>query len=68
MKKSALWGLNNASLRPWEALEAFEGSTFAREVLGDHIYTKYLEAKSAEWKKFRAEVTDWEVQEYLYKF
>lgn len=40
-----------------EALEAFEGSTFAREVLGDHIYTKYLEAKSAEWKKFRAEVT-----------
>lgn len=42
-----------------EALEAFEGSTFAREVLGDHIYTKYLEAKSAEWKKFRAEVTDW---------
>ena len=51
-----------------EALEAFEGSTFAREVLGDHIYTKYLEAKSAEWKKFRAEVTDWEVQEYLYKF
>ena len=51
-----------------EALEAFEDSTFAREVLGDHIYTKYLEAKSAEWKKFRAEVTDWEVQEYLYKF
>ena len=51
-----------------EAIDAFEGSTFSRELLGDHIYTKYLEAKSAEWKKFRAEVTDWEVQEYLYKF
>lgn len=51
-----------------EALEEFAGSPFAREVLGDHIYTKYLEAKEKEWKKFRAEVTDWEVEEYLYKF
>ena len=51
-----------------EALEAFEHSSFVRKVLGDHVYTKYLAAKSAEWKKFRAEVTDWEVEEYLYKF
>ena len=51
-----------------EALEAFEHSSFVRKVLGDHVYTNYLAAKSAEWKKFRAEVTDWEVEEYLYKF
>ena len=51
-----------------EALEEYEGSPFIQEVLGKHIYTKYLEAKSAEWKKFRAEVTDWEVEEYLYKY
>lgn len=51
-----------------EAIEAFEGSEFARKLLGDHIFTKYLEAKHSEWKKFRAEVTDWEVEEYLYKF
>jgi len=51
-----------------EAIEAFAGSDFAKKVLGRHIYTKYLEAKLEEWKKFRAEVTDWEVQEYLYKF
>lgn len=51
-----------------EALEAFAESNFVRELLGTHIYTKYLEAKSVEWKKFRAEVTDWEIQEYLYKF
>ena len=51
-----------------EALEAFEHSSFVRKVLGDDVYTKYLAAKSAEWKKFRAEVTDWEVEEYLYKF
>ena len=51
-----------------EAIDAFAGSDFAKELLGNHIYTKYLEAKNSEWKKFRAEVTDWEVQEYLYKF
>lgn len=51
-----------------EALELFSASSFAREVLGEHIFTRYLEAKRAEWKKFRAEVTDWEIQEYLDKF
>lgn len=51
-----------------EALEEFGSSQFVRELLGKHIYTKYMEAKSAEWKKFRAEVTDWEVEEYLYKY
>ena len=51
-----------------EALEAFEHGPFVRKVLGDHVYTKYLAAKNAEWKKFRAEVTDWEIEEYLHKF
>lgn len=51
-----------------EALEAFAGSSFVRNLLGEHIYTKYLTAKETEWKKFRAEVTDWEVEEYLYKY
>lgn len=51
-----------------EAIESFKGSTFIQEVLGKHIYKKYLMAKESEWKKFRAEVTDWEVAEYLYKY
>ena len=51
-----------------EAMEEFEGNEFILELLGTHIYTKYLEGKKAEWKKFRAEVTDWEVEEYLHKF
>ena len=39
-----------------------------KDVLGIHIYEKYLEAKKKEWREFRADVTDWEVQEYLYKY
>lgn len=51
-----------------EAIEAFEGNEFVQELLGKHIYTKYLEAKASEWREFRAQVTDWEVKEYLYKY
>lgn len=51
-----------------EALEAFAEDSFVRQVLGEHIFKKYLQAKAAEWKKFRAEVTDWEIEEYLYKY
>lgn len=51
-----------------EAIEAFEGNDFVQELLGKHIYTKYLEAKASEWREFRAQVTDWEVKEYLYKY
>lgn len=51
-----------------EAIEAFEGDVFLQNVLGKHIYTKYLEAKKEEWNEFRSQVTDWEIEEYLYKF
>ena len=51
-----------------EAIEAFRENTFMQEVLGKHIYTKYLEAKEEEWRIFRSQVTDWEVGEYLYKY
>ena len=51
-----------------EAMISFENSSFMREVLGEHSFNKYLEAKDREWKAFRAHVTDWEVNEYLYKY
>ncbi len=51
-----------------EAIEAFRKDDFMKEVLGEHIYTKYLEAKETEWHLFRVQVTDWEVEEYLYKY
>ena len=51
-----------------DAIEAYRGNDFVREVLGEHIYVKYLEAKEEEWRDFRAQVTDWEVNQYLYKY
>ena len=51
-----------------DAIVEFEKDGFIRQVLGEHIFTKYLEAKDKEWREFRAKVTDWEVKEYLYKY
>ena len=51
-----------------DAIEAYSGDVFMKEVLGEHIYTKYLEDKEQEWRDFRAQVTDWEVSQYLYKY
>lgn len=51
-----------------EAIDEFEEDVFLRKVLGDHIFYKYLEAKKEEWNVFRSQVTDWEIEEYLYKY
>ena len=51
-----------------DAIEEFENDPFLRQVLGKHIYTKYLAAKKEEWDEFRSQVTDWEIGQYLYKY
>ena len=50
-----------------EALAEYEKDEYIKNVLGSHITEKYVEAKQAEWAEYRAQVTDWEVENYLYK-
>ncbi len=50
-----------------EALDELEKDTYIKEVLGNHISEKYLEAKRVEWDDYRAQVTNWEIEKYLYK-
>jgi glutamine synthetase len=44
-----------------------EGDPLILDVLGDHTFGKYVEAKEIEWDKFRTLVTPWELQQYLVK-
>ena len=48
-----------------EAIEELKASPIAADTLGDHIFTKYIQAKEKEWDSFRTAVTDWEINEYL---
>lgn len=50
-----------------EALAEYEKDEYIKNVLGSHITEKYVEAKQAEWAEYRAQVTGWEVENYLYK-
>lgn len=51
-----------------DAIEAFEADAFVQDVLGSHICGKLLKAKKKEWETYRYQVTDWELEEYLYKY
>ncbi len=51
-----------------EAIEEYRKDGFIKEVLGNTIYEKFLEAKRHEWAEYVKEVSPWEVERYLYKY
>ena len=51
-----------------EAVEELEKDTFICDVLGQHIAGKYIAAKKEEWFKYRSQVSEWEIEEYLNKY
>ena len=51
-----------------EAVEELEKDAFIRKTLGDHVANNYIVAKKEEWNKYSSQVTDWEINEYLYRF
>lgn len=50
-----------------ESIRAFRNSEFMKEILGEHIFNMYLNAKTKELQSYQSQVTDWEINEYLYK-
>ena len=50
-----------------EAINELEKDDYIRGVLGEHISRNYIAAKRAEWAAYTSQVTDWEIEQYLYK-
>lgn len=50
-----------------EAIACFKQESFVKNVLGKHISEKFLEEKEAEWEQYQAQVSQWEIDKYLYK-
>ena len=61
-------GIENLPANLKEAVEELKKDEFLHEVLGDHVFNKYVEAKEHEWNRFATAVTEWEIKEYLSKF
>ena len=51
-----------------EAIEELEKDALIRNTLGEHAADKYIAEKKEEWNRYRSQVTDWEINEYLYRF
>ena len=51
-----------------EALDELNRDAVIREALGDHIFERFVEAKTEEWDEYRMQVSGWEVDRYLEAF
>lgn len=70
-----VWSLTSAERRAMgfrelpstldEALRAMERSELVAETLGEHVFDFFLRNKRHEWATYRAQVTPWELGEYL---
>lgn len=49
------------------ALRELDGNVFAKTAFGETLCGIYREGKQEEWDRFCSFVTDWEIQEYLYR-
>ncbi|MHC4060928.1 MAG: glutamine synthetase family protein [Planctomycetota bacterium] len=51
-----------------EALEQLKKDALLQEVLGRHLFERYVDVKTKEWDQFKKQVTQWEIDTYLDTF
>ncbi len=49
----------------YEAIKLTEKSELVRRALGDHVFFTFIQNKKMEWDRYRAQVTDYELKQYL---
>ncbi len=50
------------------AIRALTKDEVIKDALGQHIYSRYVEAKRIEWDEYKVQVTPWELKRYISKF
>lgn len=50
-----------------EAIKEMETDQLILDTIGEQITKCYIESKKQEWENYRSQVTEWEIEEYLYK-
>lgn len=49
----------------YEAIHLAENSELMRKTLGEPVFNSLIENKKIEWERYRAQVTEWELSNYL---
>ena len=58
-------GIKNLPESLKEAIESFSNSSLMKEIVGDFLYAKLIEAKQREWDEYKVRVTSYELEKYL---
>lgn len=48
-----------------KAIDLFKQSSLMKKTFGNHLFEKYLEAKTLEWENYRILIHPWELEKYL---
>ena len=51
-----------------EALDELRADEVIADALGEHVFERFLEAKTEEWDEYRMQVSSWELDRYLEAF
>ncbi|MCB0110795.1 MAG: glutamine synthetase, partial [Caldilineaceae bacterium] len=58
-------GLNTLPGDLGEAIEELRTDEVIQAALGQHVYERYVEAKTQEWNEYRTHVSEWELSRYM---
>ena len=64
-KRRAELGIGTLPEDLWAAIQITEKSELVRRALGDHLFTNFIANKKLEWERYRSQVTEYELREYL---
>lgn len=49
----------------YEAINELKKNKLIQDVLGEHLYKRYIDIKTREWNEFKTQVTKWEIDKYI---
>jgi glutamine synthetase len=67
-QKRAEYGIETLPSNLGEAIAELEQDEVVADALGEHVYEKFVEAKSQEYDEYRVDVSQWELDRYLETF
>ncbi len=51
-----------------DACDEMQKDNLIKDLLGERVFDQYHDSKIADWKEYDSQVTNWEIESYLYKF
>lgn len=58
-------GIGTLPASLWEAIQLAENSELVQKALGEHVFNALIKDKKIEWDRYRTQVTEYELKQYL---